>query len=198
MSSQTSHYHPRQPDRGWGILEHGSIALFTVIVICIVGALVWSLSGKKSVAVETSNIQTVVTNAQQLKQTQGGYNFTSSTTMTGTLIQQGGAPKAGWTIQGTASSGTATMWNSYGGQVVMAPVASDGFNNGFSVTTQKVPQADCISIATQLGSGGAFSAISINSTDYSDGLVSAEEAGQSCTADTGMTGNNTLVFTHNG
>ncbi|ADF59987.1 TPA: pilus assembly protein PilX [Citrobacter freundii] len=198
MSSQTSHYHQRQPDRGWGILEHGSIALFTVIVICIVGALVWGLSGKKSVAVETSNIQTVVTNAQQLKQTQGGYNFTSGTTMTGTLIQQGGAPKAGWTIQGTASSGTGTMWNSYGGQVVMAPVASNGFNNGFSVTTQKVPQADCISIATQLGSGGAFSAISINSTDYSDGLVSAEDAGKACTADTGMTGNNTLVFTHNG
>ncbi|HDZ2454018.1 TPA: pilus assembly protein PilX [Klebsiella pneumoniae] len=198
MSSQTLPHHPRQPDRGWGILEHGSIALFTVIVICIVGALVWSLSGKKSVAVEASNIQTVVTNAQQLKQTQGGYNFTSSTTMTGTLIQQGGAPKAGWTIQGTASSGTATMWNSYGGQVVMAPVAFDGFNNGFSVTSQKVPQADCISIVTQLGSGGAFSAISINSTAYSDGVVSAEEAGQSCTSDTGMTGNNTLVFTHNG
>ncbi|STQ14853.1 type IV prepilin [Enterobacter cloacae] len=46
MSSQTSHYHQRQPDRGWGILEHGSIALFTVIVICIVGALVWGSLAK--------------------------------------------------------------------------------------------------------------------------------------------------------
>ncbi len=104
--------------------------------------------GEKSVGVEVPNLQTIVTNAQQLKQTQGGYNFTSGTTMTGTLIQQGGAPKACWTIQGTASSGSATMWNSYGGQVVMAPVATNGFNNGFSVTTQKVPQADCISLAT--------------------------------------------------
>jgi hypothetical protein len=198
MSSKTLQQHQHQPDRGWGIIEQGSIAIGTIIVICLVGAWLLSLWGKKSVGVEVSNLQTIVTNAQQLKQTQGGYNFTSSTTMTGTLIQQGGAPKAGWTIQGTASSGTATMWNSYGGQVVMAPVASDGFNNGFSVTTQKVPQADCISIATQLGSSGAFSAISINSTDYSDGVVSAEDAGKACSADTGMTGNNTLVFTHNG
>nr|WP_310615715.1 type 4 pilus major pilin [Pantoea cypripedii] len=198
MSAQTLPHRPRQPDRGWGILEQGSIAIWTIIALCFVGALLYALLGKKSVAVETSNIQTIVTNAQQLKQTQGGYNFTSGTSMTGTLIQQGGAPKAGWTIQGTASSGTATMWNSYGGQVVMAPVATNGFNNGFSVTTQKVPQADCISIVTQLGSGGAFSAISINSTDYSDGIVSAEDAGKACSADTGMTGNNTLVFTHNG
>lgn len=198
MSAQTLPHRQHHPDRGWGILEHGTIAIGTIIVLALVGALVWSLWGKKSVAVEVSNLQTVVTNAQQLKQAQGGYNFTSGTTMTGTLIQQGGAPKAGWTIQGTASSGTATMWNGYGGQVVLAPVASNGFNNGFSVTTQKVPQADCISITTQLGSGGAFSAITINSTDYSDGLVSAEEAGKSCSSDSGMTGNNTLVFTHNG
>ncbi|WP_410966896.1 type 4 pilus major pilin, partial [Salmonella sp. SAL04277] len=86
-----------QPDRGWGILEHGTIAIGTIIVLALVGALVWSLWGKKSVAVEVSNLQTVVTNAQSLKQAQGGYNFTSGTTMTGTLIQQGGAPKAGWT-----------------------------------------------------------------------------------------------------
>ena len=198
MSSKAFPQHHRQPDRGWGIMEHGAIALLTIVVICIVGAWIWSLWGKKSVGVEVSNLQFIVTNSQQIKQTQGGYNFTSSTTMTGTLIQQGGAPKAGWTIQGTASSGTATMWNSYGGQVAIAPVATNGFNNGFSVTTQKVPQADCTSIATQLGSGGAFSAISINSTDFSDGIVSAEAAGKSCTADSGMTGNNTLVFTHNG
>ncbi|RAT12178.1 MULTISPECIES: type 4 pilus major pilin [Lonsdalea] len=198
MSSKTLAERNHQSDRGWGILEHGSIAIGTVIVICVVGALLWGLWGKKSVGLEVSNLQAIVTNAQQLKQTQGGYNFTSGTTMTGTLIQQGGAPKAGWTIQGTASAGSATLWNSYGGQVVMAPVATDGFNNGFSVTTQKIPQADCISIATQLGSGGAFSAITINSTDYSDGVVSAEAAGKSCSADSGMTGNNKLVFTHNG
>ena len=99
MSAQTLPHRQHQPDRGWGILEHGTIAIGTIIVLAIVGALVWSLWGKKSVAVEVSNLQTVVTNAQQLKQAQGGYNFTSGTTMTGTLIQQGGAPKAGWTIQ---------------------------------------------------------------------------------------------------
>lgn len=89
MSAQTLPHRQHQPDRGWGILEHGTIAIGTIIVLAIVGALVWSLWGKKSVAVEVSNLQTVVTNAQQLKQAQGGYNFTSGTTMTGTLIQQG-------------------------------------------------------------------------------------------------------------
>ncbi|RQM37906.1 type 4 pilus major pilin [Erwinia psidii] len=197
MSAQPLPHPTHRPDRGWGILEHGSIALATLMVIAIVGSLIYGLWGKKSVAVETSNIQTLVSNAQQLKQGQGGYNFTSGTTMTGTLIQLGGAPR-GMTVQGTASSGSATLWNSYGGQVVIAPVASDGFNNGFSVTSQKVPLADCIAVTTQLGSAGAFSAITINSTDYSDGIVSAESAGKSCTSDSGMTGGNTLVFTHNG
>lgn len=195
MSEQT--FSKRPCDRGWGILEHGSIALVTIIVISVVAAWVWSLWGKKSVAVETSNLQMIVSNAQMLKQGNGGYNFTSGTTMTGTLIQAGGAPK-GMTVQGAASSGTATLWNSYGGQVIIAPVTSNGFSNGFTVTTQKVPQADCLSIVTQLGSAGAFSAITINSTDYSNGLVSAEEASQSCSSDSGMSGNNTLVFTHNG
>ncbi|NIH12089.1 MAG: pilus assembly protein PilX [Serratia symbiotica] len=197
MLVQTSDRHQPKPDRGWGILEHGSIALVTIVVLAIVGAMVWGLWGKKSVAVETSNLQAIVTNAQQLKQGQGGYNFTSGTTMTGTLIQIGGAPK-GMTVQGTTSSGTATLWNSYGGQVVIALVAANGFNNGFSVTSHKVPQADCIAIATQLGSAGAFSAITINSTAYNDGVVSTELAGKACSSDTGMTGNNTLVFIHNG
>lgn len=138
--------------------------------------------GKKSVAVETSNLQSIVTNAQQLKQVQGEYNFTSGTTMTGRLIQIGGTTK-GMTVQGTTSSSTAMLWNSYGGQVVIAPVAV-GFNNGFSVTSHKAPQADCI-------------AITINSTAYNDGVVSTELAGKAYSSDTGMTGNNTLVFIHN-
>lgn len=194
MSVQT--VDKRQQDRGWGILEHGTIGIITLIVLTVVGAWLWSLWSKKSVAVETSNIQTIVANAQMLK-SNNGYNFTSASTMTGTLIQIGGAPK-GMTIQGTASSGSATLWNGYGGQVVLAPVASNGFNNGFSVTAQKVPQADCIAITTQFGSAGAFSAITINSTSFSDGVVSAESAGKACSSDSGMTGNNTLVFNHNG
>ncbi|CCP01882.1 prepilin [Erwinia amylovora Ea644] len=194
MSVQT--VDKRQQDRGWGILEHGTIGIITLMVLTVVGAWLWSLWSKKSVAIETSNIQTIVANAQMLK-SNNSYNFTSGSTMTGTLIQIGGAPK-GMTVQGTGSSGSATLWNGYGGQVVLAPVASNGFNNGFSVTAQKVPQADCIAITTQFGSAGAFSAITINSTGFSDGVVSAESAGKACSPDSGMTGNNTLVFTHNG
>ncbi len=50
MSSKAFPQHQRHPDRGWGILEHGAIALGTVIVICIVGAWVWSLWGKSPLA----------------------------------------------------------------------------------------------------------------------------------------------------
>ncbi|MEM0672594.1 type 4 pilus major pilin [Dickeya oryzae] len=186
----------QRPHRGWAILEHGTVAVLIIIVVAYVASKLWDLWFKKDVAVETTNIQTLVSNGRAMK-SNSGYNFTSGTTMTGTLIQVGGAPK-GMTVQGTASSGTATLWNSYGGQVVVAPVATSGFNNGFSVTYPRVPQADCISIAQQLGGGGAFASITINSTAFSDGAVSAEDAGKSCQADSGRTGNNTLVFTVNG
>ncbi len=136
MLVQTSDRHQPKTDHGWGILEYGSIALVTIVVLAIVEP--WYVDcGKKSVAVETSNLQSIVTNAQQLKQVQGEYNFTSGTTMTGRLIQIGGTTK-GMTVQGTTSSSTAMLWNSYGGQVVIAPVAV-GFNNGFSVTSHKAP-----------------------------------------------------------
>lgn len=46
MSAQTLPHRQHQPDRGWGILEHGTIAIGTIIVLAIVGALVWSLWGK--------------------------------------------------------------------------------------------------------------------------------------------------------
>jgi hypothetical protein len=69
--------------------------------------------------VETSNIQTVVTNAQQLKQTQGGYNFTSGTTMTGTLIQQEARQKLAGRFRGRpvparGRCGTATVAGCHG------------------------------------------------------------------------------------
>ncbi|WP_240152556.1 plasmid transfer protein [Erwinia amylovora] len=85
MSVQT--VDKRQQDRGWGILEHGTIGIITLMVLTMVGAWLWSLWSKKSVAIETSNIQTIVANAQMLK-SNNGYNFTSGSTMTGTLISQ--------------------------------------------------------------------------------------------------------------
>lgn len=56
--------------------------------------------------------------------------------MTGALIQMGGVPKT-MTVRGTPSSGTATLYNSWGGAVTVAPASTSGFNNGFTVTYEK-------------------------------------------------------------
>lgn len=187
----------KHPDRGWGFMEQGAIGLLYAIVITVVLGGVWKLFSAKDSTTEVSSLQTMMSNGTALKGP-NGYDFSSGASMTGFLIQKGGAP-SGFTVHGTASSGTATLTNSYGGQVVMAPVAnSNGYNNGFSVTTQSVTQAGCIDIATRMASAGSSSSMAINSTDFSSGQVSSEAIGQACTADSGRTGNNTLVFTHNG
>lgn len=195
MSVQTAFFR-RQPQRGWLVMEHGSIAILAVIVIVIVAGLVWALWNRKDVAVETTNIQSIVTSARGLLRGASGYNYASGTSMTGTLIEVSGAPK-NMNIQGDATSGTATLWNTWGGQVVLAPVSSDGgFNNGFSVTYPQVPQDACVTMAQQLS--GSFASIAINSTVHSDGIVTAETASQECTKNSGTSGQNTLVFTVNG
>ncbi|WP_205953914.1 type 4 pilus major pilin [Pantoea stewartii] len=187
----------KHPDRGWAFLEQGAVALAYMVVAALIVAGIWKLFGAKDAATEVTSLQTMMSNGVALK-TGNGYDFSSGASMTGFLIQKGGAP-SGFTVHGTASSGTATLTNSYGGQVVMAPVAnSNGYNNGFSVTTQSVTQAGCIDIATRMASAGSASSMVINSTDFSSGQVSSEAIGQACTADSGRTGNNTLVFTHNG
>ncbi len=48
-----------------------------------------------------------------------GYAFTSGAKMTDTLIQAGAAK--GMTVSGDPASGSATLWNSWGGQIVVAP-----------------------------------------------------------------------------
>lgn len=186
----------KHPDRGWGFMEQGAIGLAYVIVAALVVAGIWKLFSAKDSALEVTSLQTMMSNGTALK-TGNGYDFSSGASMTGFLIQKGGAP-AGFTVHGTPSSGTATLTNSYGGSVVMAPVTTNGYNNGFTVTSQSVPQAGCIDIATRMMSAGSASSMTINSTDFSSGQVSSEAIGQACTADSGRTGNNTLVFTHNG
>ncbi|MHA7594378.1 type 4 pilus major pilin [Pantoea sp. XAF26B01_ASV70] len=187
----------KHPDRGWGFLEQGAIALTYILIAAIVVGGIWKLFSAKEAAQEVTSLQTMMSNGTALKGP-NGYDFSSGASMTGFLIQKGGAP-SGFTVHGTASSGTAMLTNSYGGQVTMAPVAnSNGYNNGFSVTTQSVTQAGCIEIATRMTSAGSASSMAINSTDFSSGQVNSEAIGKACTADSGRTGNNTLVFTHNG
>jgi len=184
----------RQPHRGWAILEQGSIGIVVVIVIVFVVSLISGMWSKKDVAIESSNYQSLVSSARgYLKGGSAGYSFTSGASMTGTLIAIGGAK--GMQTQGDPASGSATLWNTWGGQVILTPVATNGFNGGFTVSSAKIPQDACISIAQQLGAGGTFSAISINGSQHTDGLVTAETATKECTKNVGTTGQNTLTFT---
>jgi len=48
MSVQTAFFR-RQPQRGWLVMEHGSIAILAVIVIVIVAGLVWALTHRSTV-----------------------------------------------------------------------------------------------------------------------------------------------------
>lgn len=184
----------RQPHSGWGILEQGGIGLVIVLVIIFVVALVAGLWSKKDVAIEVSNYQSITSSARgYLKSTTAGYNFASGASMTGTLISVGGA--RGMQTQGDPSSGTATLLNSFGGQVILTPLMSNGFNSGFRLSTAKIPQEACIAIAQQLGSSGAYSSIAINGSEHSDGRVNAETAAKECTKNVGSTGQNTMIFT---
>ncbi|MDR3430725.1 MAG: type 4 pilus major pilin [Rouxiella aceris] len=185
----------RRTHRGWGILENGTIGILVIIVIVYVVSKLWGLWTQKDVAMETTNYQSIITYVRGNYHGSNGYNFTSSSTMTGTVIAAGGAK--GMSIQGDGTSGSATMSNTWGGPVVLSPVASNGFNNGFSLSSAQIPQDACISIAQQMGNG-SYASISINSTVFSDGNVSAETATKQCVKDSGGIGQNTLLFTVNG
>ncbi len=184
-------------DKGWGIMEQGAIALVVIIVLALVFGGLYMLRSRTGVANESSNIQTIITSTQGLLKGSDGYTFTSGAKMTGALIQMGGVPKT-MTVRGTPSSGKATLYNSWGGAVTVAPASTSGFNNGFTVTYEKVPQDACIQIATQISRTGLTNGITLNSTTHNDGKVTTEEASAQCTADNGSTGTNKLIFTING
>jgi len=192
VSNNTVKVHP---DRGWGFSEQGYIVMGTLLVLATVVVAGWKLLHKKDTAVEVTSLQTMLSNGVGLKG-RYGYDFSSGASMTGILIKKDLAP-SGYTVHGTPSSGTATLTNSYGGQVVIAPVAVNGYNNAFSVTSQSLPESACIDVATAMNSSGTSNTLTINSTDFSDG-ASSEAIAQACTADSGRTGNNTIVVTHNG
>ncbi|EAB7495050.1 pilus assembly protein PilX [Salmonella enterica subsp. enterica serovar Muenchen] len=183
--------------KGWGIMEQGAIALIVIVVIALVLGGLYMLRSRTSVANESANIQTIITSTQGLLKGSDGYTFTSAAKMTGALIQMGGVPKS-MTVRGTPSSGTASLYNSWGGDVTVAPASTSGFNNGFSVTYEKVPQDACIQIATQISRSGLANGITLNSTAHNDGKVTTEQASAQCTADNGSTGTNKLIFTING
>ncbi|EIW7889541.1 pilus assembly protein PilX [Salmonella enterica] len=188
---------PAPQAKGWGVMEQLTIALAVIVVIALVLGSVYLLRSRTSVASESSNVQTIITSTQGLLKGTDGYTFTSAAKMTGALIQMGGVPKS-MTIRGTPSSGTATLYNTWGGSVTVAPSTTAGFNNGFTVTYEKVPQDACIQLATQISRTGLVNGITLNATAHNDGKVTTEQASAQCTADSGSTGTNKLIFTVNG
>lgn len=182
--------------RGWGFLEQGGIALVVLVVIGLVLGGYFGLRSNVNVGTESSNIQSLITSSQNLLKANDGYSFSSGAKMMGALIQMKVQPK-GMTVRGTATSGSATLYNGWGGAVTLSPVTVSGFSNGFSLTYEKVPQNACVQLVTQLSRNAVADAITINSTAHSDGRVTTEAASAECTADNGSSGTNKLIFTLN-
>lgn len=186
------------PDRGWGSADQGGSGIIGILGLIFVVGLIWGLWALFSAGQEASNISDIATKTKGYMGGRTGYDFTSGDSMTGNFIERGFAPGS-MRVVGDPDSGTATMWNSWGGQVVLAPVSSDsGMNTGFSITTNKVPLKDCISLAQEYGNGIIFSEILINSSQHADGTVTSEEAGKECTKNSGSAGTNTMKFQVNG
>ncbi|KAA1195736.1 type 4 pilus major pilin [Photorhabdus heterorhabditis] len=187
----------RAPERGWAILENGAVALVVIAVITVVLGGIYMLYDRKDAVVETTNLQTIISSTQGLMKGSGGYEFSHADRMTGVLIQLGGVPKS-MTVRGDTTVGNATLWNTWGGQVKVGPSSTGGFNNGFTVTYERVPQSACVSLATGMSRGGSASEIAINNTHHADGKVTLESASTECTRNNGHTGTNKLIFTING
>jgi hypothetical protein len=183
--------------RGWLGLEAGGVLLLIMVGTVLALILVASLFSKNDTSTELSNAQFIMNQTRGLLKSKGNYDFSSSTKMTGTLIQFGGIP-SGMTINGTAQSGTATAVNVWGGDVTVSPEKVNGSTNnkGFSLTYKNVPQEACVTLATKMSETSLVSELSITGTNNVGG-VTAEKAGTQCKADNGSVGTNTLIFKSN-
>lgn len=176
-----------------GILSIEMVIILAVLAIAAITIFLnaGSLFGKNDTSTEMANSQEIAINTRSLLKNGGIYDFNSAADMTGVLIKFGGVPKS-MTIVGDASSGTATVINTWGGAVTVEPTASTGGKTGFSVTYEKVPMTACTAMSSKLSQ--SFGETSINATK-TVGLVNASSASTQCTKDNGSTGTNTLKFT---
>lgn len=187
----------RTPHRGWGIMEQGAVALGVIAVVGLVLGGIWGLRSKTNIGAESANIQSIITSTQNLMQGSDGYSFSSGAKMMGALIQMDAIPRT-MKISGKRSSGTATLHNTWGGDVTLTPVATGGFANGFTLTYEKVPQSECIQLSTVLSKAAVANGITINNASHADGKVTTEDASAQCTEDNSGSGTNKLLFTVNG
>lgn len=151
---------------GWGMML-GGLAL----VVIVAGVLVY----KMSTASDMTTYGTILTETKNYRPSTGY----GTSDYVPTLINANALPKS-VNVTGTK------IYNKSGGEITVV-----GANTGFTMTTQKVSQGDCITMA-QRYSILDMATTSINGTSYS-GEVTAPDANTSC-----KSGNtNTIAFTTN-
>lgn len=178
--------------RGWLGLEAGGVLLLIMVGTVLALVLVASLFSKNDISTEISNAQFIMNQTRGLLKTRGIYDFTDTKTMTGTLVEFGGVPSS-MTVVGDASKGKATVTNVWGGNVAIAPVLS---KKGFTLTYEGVPQEACVIMAEKMSETKLVSETNVGGKNQVGGVTS-QNAGAMCIADTGSTGNNTMIFQSN-
>lgn len=172
------------------------VSAVAMIIIVTVYASGGGLFRSADYSEEMSNSSEIMTNTRSMLKTGGTYQFSSAATMTGALVQFGGIPGS-MAVIGTKGSDSASVNNRWGGSVTVQPVSTaGGQKTAFSLTYTQVPQEACAQMAQKLSGANNVASTAINGSTTS-GAVSSSVAGSQCTADSGSTGTNTLVFTSN-
>lgn len=178
------------------LIEATMYIVLALVVLAIAVTQGGGLFNRNDASTEYSNAAELLTNTRTMLKTSGIYDFSSADTMTGALIQFGGAP-ANMTVVGTKTSGTAKLQNLWGGAVTVQPVATvGGQKSSFSLTYAAVPQEACITLATKISAAPSVVSTLVNGTT-TNGQIAASAVGAQCTADNGSVGQNTLTFTSN-
>ncbi|MDN0112724.1 type 4 pilus major pilin [Yersinia mollaretii] len=178
------------------LIEATMYIVLALVVLAIAVTQGGGLFNRNDASTEYSNAAELLTNTRTMLKTSGIYDFSSADTMTGALIQFGGAP-ANMTVVGTKTSGTAKLQNLWGGAVTVQPVATaGGQKSSFSLTYAAVPQEACITLATKISAAPSVVSTLVNGTT-TNGQIAASAVGAQCTADNGAVGQNTLTFTSN-
>ncbi|CNI36822.1 type 4 pilus major pilin [Yersinia ruckeri] len=178
------------------LIEATMYIVLALVVLAIAVTQGGGLFNRNDASTEYNNAAELLTNTRTMLKTSGIYDFSSADTMTGALIQFGGAP-ANMTMVGTKTSGTAKLQNLWGGAVTVQPVATaGGQKSSFSLTYAAVPQEACITLATKISAAPSVVTTLVNGTT-TNGQIAASAVGAQCTADNGSVGQNTLTFTSN-
>lgn len=158
-----------------------SIEMIIVLIIIAIGvglglAAAAGMFSSSNANEEQRNISVIAANARALK-TSSGYG-SSGTNLIPSLIAINGVPK-------NMSVSSGVVYNVYGGSVT---VSSTGM--GFSITTSKLPQDACITLATKIAKN-TFEQTKINSGSSITGEVTTAAATQACSSDS-----NSITWTY--